>query len=78
MALNMRTFDTLTRPAVTVRIGLSMALLALSVMTGCPDDQTAGAVDSCEEIGQQCKLGGGQLGVCSMNPDGEMTCEPQH
>jgi hypothetical protein len=55
-------------------------LLALAVaLTGCPkSDQASAPVETCEQIGQQCKLGGGQLGVCSMTTDGEMRCEPQH
>ena len=51
------------------------------VLAGCPNDTTRGSggpVDECESIGQQCRLGGGQLGVCTMDTEGQMTCDPQH
>ncbi|MGM0558926.1 MAG: hypothetical protein ACQEVA_21235 [Myxococcota bacterium] len=60
-------------------VGALVLLTAALALTGCPNDASeGGAVDTCEKIGQQCKLGGGQLGVCTMDPGGEMRCEPQH
>lgn len=61
-----------------IRIHLLVALVGLT-LAGCPDDSASGGpVETCESIGQQCKLGGGQLGVCTMTTDGETRCEPQH
>ena len=63
--------DDVTRILVTM-----MSLLCL---TGCPtNDTSTGPVDTCEKAGQQCRLGGGQLGVCSMQTDGELVCTSQH
>ncbi|MFW5967516.1 MAG: hypothetical protein ACOCV2_08370 [Persicimonas sp.] len=57
-------------------ISLSLALF----LVGCPlkSADSAGPVDTCEEPGQRCKLGGGQLGVCSADPDGQLECVSQH
>lgn len=57
---------------------LALAVVALLV-GGCPDDTAAGGpVDTCTKAGEQCRIQGGQLGVCTMNTDGELTCAPQH
>ena len=53
--------------------------LLLLAATGCPKaGESGGPVDACSETGQQCRLGGGQLGVCTMNTAGELRCAPQH
>lgn len=50
-----------------------------SMLAGCPQEGgSGGPVDTCEKIGQQCRMGGGQLGVCSAGADGELECVSQH
>jgi hypothetical protein len=59
---------------------LRILLLILAVVAvGCPgDEQNSGPVDECTRVGQQCRMGGGQLGVCNMNTSGEYHCTSQH
>lgn len=56
------------------------ALLALMfLLTGCPSESDAPTVvDVCVKSTQQCRMGGGQLGVCMMATDGTFTCASQH
>jgi len=52
--------------------------LALAA-SACPDgSKSHGPTDTCESIGEQCRLGGGQLGVCTADANNELVCEPQH
>lgn len=56
-----------------------VALVAVTALSGCPGNQAAsGPVATCEKAGQQCKLGGGQLGVCAAGANGELECQSQH
>lgn len=58
-----------------------VALLGLTLLaSGCPDTSgsSGGPVDECQKTGQQCRLGDGQLGVCTKTVDAEFACEPQH
>lgn len=58
------------------RIVLSIALL---LAAGCPSgDSSSGPVDKCTNTGQQCRMGGGQLGVCTMDTAGDYVCASQH
>ena len=60
-------------------IKLCSLLFFFLLLTACPlDGDSTGPVDICETIAQQCRLGTGLLGVCSMNQDGELFCMPQH
>ncbi|MFW6057917.1 MAG: hypothetical protein ACOC9W_03580 [Persicimonas sp.] len=55
--------------------------MALLFCVGCPgqgQDSSSGPVDTCETAGEQCRLGGGQLGVCSPKADGQLECMSQH
>jgi hypothetical protein len=61
---------------------LSLALAPL-ILAACPDDsaRSAGPVETCTKVGEQCKMGGGQLGVCmtDMNVDPpKLFCMSQH
>jgi len=54
-------------------------LAAMFVFTGCPvGESTSGPVETCSKAGERCKMGGGQLGVCSANTDGSIVCMSQH
>lgn len=58
---------------------LVVSLSAAALLAGCPQsNEASGPVDTCEKTGQQCRLGGGQLGVCHMKPDGQYECVSQH
>lgn len=60
-------------------IRLFISLLAATLLAGCPQpDEASGPVDTCEKSGQQCRLGGGQLGVCHMTPRSAFECVSQH
>lgn len=60
-------------PAAALLIWLAAAT------TGCPDAaDDGGPTAECTSIGQQCRLGGGQLGVCTKNADRDFECVPQH
>jgi hypothetical protein len=53
--------------------------LLLLTATGCPTaGEHSGPVDTCTEAGQQCRLGGGKLGVCTMDTAGNLQCASQH
>ncbi len=60
--------------------GIVVALALL--VTGCPDETPSGGpVETCTKAGEQCKMGGGQLGVCTsdMNTDPpRLFCMSQH
>lgn len=57
----------------------AISLLAALLLAACPQTGgTGGPVDTCKEIGQQCRMGAGQLGVCSANAEGELECVSQH
>ena len=57
-----------------------IAIVVITLLLGgCPTDaKRSGPVDTCEKAGQQCRIGGGKLGVCSMNASGELFCMSQH
>ncbi|QDG52276.1 hypothetical protein FIV42_16480 [Persicimonas caeni] len=58
---------------------LLISLVAAVLLAGCPQpNEVSGPVDVCEKIGQQCRMGGGKLGVCNMKPDGTFECVSQH
>ena len=58
---------------------LGPLFLALLLLTACElEGSSTGPTEICESIAEQCRLGGGQLGVCSMNQEGELFCMPQH
>lgn len=64
------------RTCLAIVAGLCAILLGAA---GCPDaTESEGPTDDCQSIGEQCRLGGGQLGVCTAEADGELTCAPQH
>lgn len=62
------------------RLAAAILLIGLLVAaSACPDtSESGGPTDTCESVGQQCRLGGGQLGVCTSNADGDLECVPQH
>jgi hypothetical protein len=58
-----------------------MIIIALIGLVGCPgQDGSAGPVDTCQKAGQQCRIGGGQLGVCvaKTGQELELECASQH
>ncbi len=56
-----------------------IVIVALLGLVACPgQDASSGPVDTCETAGQQCRLGGGKLGVCSPSADGQLECMSQH
>jgi hypothetical protein len=56
-----------------------VTIIALVGLVGCPGQEpSSGPVDTCESAGQQCRLGGGQLGVCSAGSGEELECMSQH
>ena len=61
-------------------IGLALLLGSAFVLAGCPasGDGSGGPVEVCAKVGERCRLAGGQLGVCSMRPEGELFCMSQH
>ena len=62
-------------PLLRTLLTFCLALFA----SGCPDAETGGGpVDTCTTAGEQCRIAGGQLGVCTMDTRGELTCAPQH
>lgn len=69
---------TMTRRLARAALALALAWLAW----GCePPEGASGPVEVCEKIGQQCKLGGGKLGVCQPAGEpgsGQLACMSQH
>ena len=62
-----------------LRTSLLLATLCALTLTGCPTrDASGGPTDECQEIGEQCRLAPGKLGVCTMNQDEELECMSQH
>lgn len=63
-------------------IGILRVLLlsfALTCGFACPGSKgEAEPVEDCTSVGEQCRLGAGKLGVCTMNARDEIECEPQH
>ena len=67
--------------ARTLKIAVVLACMATGLLAGCPGSTDESApVDTCADarVGQQCKLGGGQLGVCMMDTAGQSFCQDQH
>ena len=58
-----------------------LCVFCISLM-GCPHEgESTGPVDTCSKAGEQCKMGGGQLGVCmnDMQKDPpQLFCMSQH
>lgn len=52
-------------------------LFAVLVLSGCPED-SGGPVKICTKAAEQCQMGGGKLGVCTMDTSGALTCMSQH
>ncbi len=61
------------------RVMKSWTLLIVSILflAGCPDG-SSGPTKVCTKAAEQCQMGGGKLGVCTMDPQGAMTCMSQH
>jgi len=53
-------------------------MLVSFALSGCPDDSSSGPTKVCTKAAEQCQMGGGKLGVCTMDPQGAMTCMSQH
>lgn len=66
------------RKTPSVVLWLILLLLSGCLLAGCPSDTSGAPVERCEKIGQKCKLGGGQLGICTMDTSGQLQCQPQH
>lgn len=59
----------------------ALILMAASLLlAGCPLEQGAasGPVKVCKEAAQQCVMQAGQLGVCTPDAGGKLTCFSQH
>ena len=57
----------------------ALLLWLAAASAGCPDGaETGGPTDECTSIGQQCRLGGGQLGVRTKDADQQFECVSQH
>lgn len=70
-----------TRPNHRRPVATSLAILSTvaTLGLGCPDgSETSRVVETCREVGQQCRLGGGQLGVCLRGEDDKLECASQH
>lgn len=60
-------------------LAVALVLWFTAAHTACPDPaETDGPTDKCTSIGQQCRLGRGQLGVRTQNAHQELECTPQH
>ncbi len=58
---------------------LCLALLIAVGVAGCPGNQPGSQpATTCKTVGQQCQLGGGQLGVCYAGDGGKLECVSQH
>ena len=55
-------------------------MAASLLLAGCPLEQGAasGPVKVCKEAAQQCVMQAGQLGVCTPDAGGKLTCFSQH
>lgn len=68
----------------SMRQSLKFASAALALAAGlwgpgCPDaSQTSAPVGECTEIGEQCRLPSGKLGVCNTGGSQKIECVPQH
>lgn len=68
------------------RLATALAMAGLMVATvGCPDSSggpgSSGPVAECTRAGQQCKMGGRQIGVCTSDLDSDpprLFCMSQH
>jgi hypothetical protein len=55
-----------------------LLIVLTSLVAACPgNNASSGPVDTCQSVGQQCRLEGGQLGVCNYQND-ELACLSQH
>lgn len=63
-----------------VACALAVAVVVAVLVAGCPTggSKTRAPVENCEEIGQRCALENGKVGICTMKPDQNFQCVPQH